>query len=51
VTGGNGFSAAPWFWRPMRIWIIWFAARQEPAPLEMPQGRSAGPALRFEVAQ
>jgi hypothetical protein len=27
------------------------AARQQPAPLEMPQGRSAGPALRFEVAQ
>jgi hypothetical protein len=29
----------------MRIWIILFAARQEPALMEKPQGRIAGPAL------
>ena len=29
----------------MRIWIIQFAARQEPAPLEKPQGRNAGASL------
>ena len=29
----------------MGIRTIVFAARQEPAPLEKPQGRSAGPAL------
>ena len=26
--------------------IVLFAARQEPAPLEEPQGRTAGPALQ-----
>jgi hypothetical protein len=31
--------------QPIRIRIILFAARQEPAPLEEPQGRRAGPAL------
>ena len=27
--------------------IVLFAARQEPAPLEEPQGRTAGPALQL----
>jgi len=36
----------------MRIQIALFAARQEPAPLEEPQGRGAGPALRsYDLAQ
>jgi hypothetical protein len=30
----------------MIIWIILFATQQEPASLEEPQGRTAGPALQ-----
>jgi hypothetical protein len=30
----------------MKIRIILLAAQQEPAPLEKPQGRKAGPALQ-----
>jgi hypothetical protein len=37
--------AAGWAARPVRIRIILLAARQGPAPLEKPQGRTAGPAL------
>jgi hypothetical protein len=36
--------------RRVRIRIILFAARQEPAPLEKPQGRRAGPALPGRTA-
>jgi len=36
---------ATWAARPVRIRIILFAARHEPAPLEEPQRRRAGPAL------
>ena len=31
----------------MKIWITLFAARQEPALMEKPQGRIAGPAMQY----
>ena len=35
----------------MNIRVILRVSPQEPTPLEKPQGRRAGPALRFKVAQ
>jgi len=40
------FSETVFGARPSLNRIVLFAARQEPAPLEKPQGRTAGPALQ-----
>jgi hypothetical protein len=42
----SGFQLTVFAVRPMIIRITLFATRQEPASLEGPQGRTAGPALQ-----
>jgi hypothetical protein len=41
----EGFQVSWFEARPVKIRVILLAARQEPAPLERPQGRTAGPVL------